>query len=50
MTIYEILRRIIARGGYDAADLQAKMDIFLLYDRLTLEQYDELAASMAAAE
>lgn len=48
MSIYEILKRVIARGGYNAADLQTKMDVYLLYDRLTLEQYDELAASMAA--
>lgn len=48
MSIYEILKRVIARGGYNAVDLQTKMDVYLLYDRLTLEQYDELAASMAA--
>lgn len=48
MTIYDVLKRVIARGGYDAADLQGKMDVFLLYNRLTVEQYDELMASMAA--
>ena len=47
MSIYEVLNRVIARGGYDAADLQSKMDVFLLYNRLTVEQYDELMASMA---
>jgi hypothetical protein len=49
MGIYTILTRIIARGGYDAADLQTKMDVFLLFDRITSEQYDELMASMTAA-
>lgn len=48
MTIYEILKRVIARGGYDAADLMAKMDVYLLYDRLSTEQYDEIMAAMAA--
>lgn len=48
MTIYDVLKRVIARGGYDAADIQAKMDVFLLYNRLTVDQYDELMASMAA--
>ncbi len=48
MTIYDVLKRVITRGGYDAADLQGKMDVFLLYNRLTVEQYDELMSSMAA--
>ena len=47
MTIYDVLKRVIARGGYDAADLQSKMDVFLLYNRLTVEQYNEIMASMA---
>ena len=46
MSIYEILKRIIARGGYDAADIQDKMDVFMLFDRLTAEQYNELAAQI----
>ncbi len=46
MTIYEILKRVIARGGYNRADLETKMDVYLLYDRLTTEQYDEIMASM----
>lgn len=48
MGIYDILKRVIARGGYDAADIQSKLDVFLLYDRLTLEQYNELAAEVSA--
>ena len=46
MSIYEILKRIIARGGYDAAGIQNKMDVFMLFDRLTVEQYNELAAQI----
>ena len=46
MSIYEILKRIIARGGYGAADIQNKMDVFMLFDRLTAEQYNELAAQI----
>lgn len=49
MTIYDILTRVIARGGYDPADLQTKMDVYLLYDRLSPEQYDELMAAIVAA-
>ena len=48
MSIYEVLTRVIGRGGYDAADIQSKMDLFLLYDRITIAQYDELMALMAA--
>ena len=47
MSIYEIIKRVIARGGYNAGDLQAKMDVFLLYDRLSAAQYDELFALLA---
>ena len=46
MSIYEILKRVIARKNYDAEDIQTKMDVFLLYDRLSAEQYDELYGSM----
>lgn len=42
MIIYEVLKRVIARGDYDAEDLKNKMDLFKLYDRLTSEQYSEL--------
>ena len=48
MTIYEILKRVIARGGYDLVDIKNKMDLYVLYDRITMEQYDELMALMAA--
>ena len=47
MTIYDVLKRVIERGGYDAQSIQAKMDVFMLYNRLTIEQYDELMGLMA---
>lgn len=48
MTIYEILLRVIGRGGYDAAGIKNKMDLYVLYDRITIAEYDELMALMAA--
>lgn len=42
MSIFEILKRVIARGGYDTADIQNKLDVFLLYGRITQAQYEEL--------
>ena len=48
MSIYEVLKRVITRGGYNAADLQNKLDVFLLYNRLTVEQYNELVVEIAA--
>lgn len=47
MPIYDILKRVIGRGNYDVSDIQRKMDLYVLYDRITLEQYDELMALMA---
>lgn len=46
--IYSVLKRVIARGGYDAADLSTKMDVYLLFDKLTQAQYTELMALIAA--
>ena len=49
MSIYEILVRVIGRGGYDKAAVQAKMDVFFMYDRISAEQYDDLMARMTPA-
>ena len=46
MTIYDILKRIVSRGGYDAADIQNKLDVFLLYGRITQGQYEELTNTL----
>ena len=47
MPIYDILKRVIARGGYDAADIRAKLNLFALYDQITTEQYIEIMGLMA---
>ena len=42
----EVLKRVISRPGYSREDILLKMDAFLIYDRITLEQYDEIVALM----
>ena len=46
--IYEVLKRHIGRGKFDAEDIKNKMDLYVLHDRITGEQYDEIMALMAA--
>jgi hypothetical protein len=41
---YKAMKKIIESGGYDKADVMEKLDIFLAGDRITIEQYGELAA------
>lgn len=43
---YNLMKRIITRGGYDKAATLDKLDAFLAADRLTVEQYQELVAMM----
>ena len=38
---YNLMKRIIERGGYDRAEIMNKLDAFLAADRLTVEQYQE---------
>lgn len=47
---YTLLKRIIERGGYDRSDILEKMDVFLLNNRITIEQYNELLAMMPENE
>lgn len=42
MLMYPICKRIILSGQYDETDMKKKLDMFLLKDRITLEQYEEL--------
>lgn len=44
MTIYDLCKRLIESGSYDRESMMAKLDIFLLTDRITTEQYNELVA------
>lgn len=40
--IYKRLKTKIERGTYDKDDLLKKMDLYLLRNRITEEQYNEL--------
>ena len=44
--IYTLLKNKITRGTYDKTDLVNKMDTYLLFNRITEEQYNELMALM----
>lgn len=44
--IYTLLKRVITNGSYDKQELLNKMDTYLLYNRITQAQYDELVAMM----
>jgi len=43
---YNLMKRIIMRGGYDKDDVMNKLDAFLAADRITVEQYQELVGMM----
>lgn len=40
---YRLMKRIIERGNYDKDEVMDKLDAFLATDRLTTDQYKELA-------
>lgn len=42
MSIYVIMKKLIKSGHYEEKDAKKKLDVFLLYDRITQEQYEEL--------
>lgn len=46
MATYEMMKRTIIRqkasGTLNRSDWQAKLDVFLMFDRITTEQYTEL--------
>lgn len=39
---YKLMKRIITKGGYDEEKTKQKLDIFLMADRITTEEYQEL--------
>ncbi len=43
---YTVCKRLIENGNYEREDMLTKLDIFLLNDRITQEQYSELAGLM----
>ncbi|MDD3140115.1 MAG: hypothetical protein PHX08_14205 [Lachnospiraceae bacterium] len=44
--LFNLMKTMITRGTYDNADMLKKMDVFLLNNRITEEQYSELTALM----
>jgi len=46
MMTYARLKKLIENGTYDKESMMSKMDIFLLNNRITEEQYNELMALM----
>lgn len=45
---YKVCKRVIQRGRYDKTDMMDKLDVFLLNDRITQDQYNELVIMMDA--
>ena len=43
--LYRTLKRMIERGNTDG--MAEKLDIFLAADKITVEEYEELAAMLA---
>lgn len=48
MNTYTMLKTKITQGTYDKADMLKKMDVYLMFNRITAEQYEELALLMGA--
>lgn len=40
--IYKLCKKVITSGNYDKEDMQKKLDVYLLCNRITQEQYEEL--------
>lgn len=43
---YKLMKRIITKGGYDREATMLKLDVFLMADRITPEEYQELIELM----
>ena len=43
---YTVCKRLIQNGNYEKEDMLIKLDIFLLNDRITEVQYNELVGLM----
>ena len=46
MLIYDVILRVIQRGGYDETDLTSKINTFFLFGQITQEQYSVLLAHL----
>lgn len=47
--VYKLVKRIIERGGYDKTDIQTKLDVYLAFNRISQEEYEELCGMIQAA-
>lgn len=47
---YKLMKRIIQKGGYDRESTLLKLDVFLMADRITAEEYQELVDLMGGGE
>lgn len=47
---YERCKKLIQNDSYEQEDMLKKLDVFLLADRITTEQYNELAGMMQKKE
>lgn len=44
--IYARIKKLIEKGVYEKEDMLKKLDVFLLMNRITEEQYQELVGMM----
>ena len=44
--LFDLMKTMITRGTYVKEDMMKKMDVFLLNNRITEEQYTELVGLM----
>ena len=44
--IYARIKKLIEKGAYEKEDILKKLDVFLLMNRITEEQYQELVGMM----
>lgn len=47
---YERCKKLIQNGSYEQEDMLKKLDVFLLADRITTKQYNELVGMMQKEE
>ncbi len=40
---YKLMKAVILRGGYDKQEIMDKLDAYLAFGRITIEEYKELA-------
>lgn len=50
MMTYRLMKRIIEKGGYDRESTLLKLDVFLMADRITPEEYQELVELMGGGD